>query len=418
MPEILAPCGGMAQLHAALDAGADAVYLGLGTWNMRSAAAANFTLRSLPAAAREARSRGAKVYLTLNSIVFDADLGRIRRLLGRAAPHIDAAIVSDWAVAAACRNVGVPWHASTQMSCSNTEAARFLAAAGATRIVLARECTLREVARITSAMRRIGVEIEVFAHGAQCVAVSGRCFLSHEAYGASASMGRCQQPCRRPFRIVREEPAPGSSREPAEFSVGPHALFSARDLCSLPFLDRIVAAGVASLKIEGRARPPEYVRTVVGAYREAVDAIGRGEYTRELAAALQARCASVYHRSFGPGLMMGRPGTGQWAGDEENLATRVKRNVGVVERDWPRAAVVQIRVQDREFAIGDELSIQGPKTGDVRVEVSSIRHDDETWTRARRGEWCTVPRPARVRPGDKVYLFVSTGRRAPSAAKA
>lgn len=406
-PEILAPCGGMAQLQAALDAGADAVYLGLGDWNMRSAAAANFSAKSLPVASRRARERGAKVYLTLNSIVFDGDLRRVARLLDRAAPHIDAAIVSDWAVAAACRERGVPWHASTQMSCSNTEAARFLASQGATRIVLARECTLAEIARICAAMRKIGVEIEVFVHGAQCVAVSGRCFMSHSAYGASASLGRCQQPCRRPFMIVREEPAPGSERKPAEFSVGPHAIFSARDLCSLPFLDRIVAAGVASLKIEGRARPPEYVREVVGAYREAVDAIAAGNFSPELASALQERCATVYHRSFGPGLMLGRPGADQWAGDAENLATRVKRNVGVVERDWPRAAVAQIRVQDREFAIGDELSIQGPITGDVRVKVESIRHDDERWTRARRGDWCTVPRPARVRPGDRVFVFRS-----------
>lgn len=409
-PEILAPCGGMAQLAAALGAGADAVYLGLGSsWNMRSAASANFDEKTLPEASRLARGRGVKVYLTLNTITFDRDERPLARILDLAAPHVDAVIASDWAVVGMCAERGLQWHASTQMSCSNTRAARFLAAAGARRIVLARECTLGETARIAAAMRAEGVEIEAFVHGAQCVAVSGRCFMSHEAYGASASLGRCQQPCRRPFRIVREEAAEGSTRAPAEFSVGPHAVFSARDLCSLPFLDKIVAAGVASLKIEGRARPPEYVSTVVGAYREAVDAICGGSYSAELAARLQERCATVYHRDFGPGLAMGRPGERQWAGDEENRATRVKRNVGVVQRDWPRAGAVQIMVHDREFAVGDELSIQGPATGDVRVKVSCIRHDDETWTRAKKGDWCTVPRPARVRPGDRVYVFAGRG---------
>lgn len=409
--ELLAPAGGRAQLVAALDAGADAVYLGLGALNMRVAGAANFTPRSLPGAARLAHSRGAKVYLALNSIVFDGESRRLAGMLDSAAPHVDAVIASDWAVVAACRARGVPWHASTQMSCSNTAAAAFLAENGARRIVLARECTMAEVARIAKAMRRRGVEIEVFVHGAQCVAVSGRCFLSHEAYGTSACRGECQQPCRRGFKLVREADNPGSDRPLAEFSVGAHSVFSARDLCSLPFLGEIVAAGAASLKIEGRARPPEYVSTVVGAYREALDAIASGTYSPETAAALVGRCKTVYHREFGTGLFHGRPARGPAAftGDGENLATRRKRTVGVVEKDWPRAGMVQIRVHDRPFSVGDELSIQGPTTGEVRVVVSSIRRDDEVLRTAGRGNWATVPRPSRVRPGDRVYLMEPAG---------
>ena len=408
--ELLAPAGGPAQLRAALDAGADAVYLGLRAFNMRVGGAHNFSPRALPAAAALAHGRGAKVYLTLNSIVFDGELRRMRRMVAAAAPHVDAVLASDWAVVAACRERGVPWHASTQMSCSNTAAAAFLADNGARRIVLARECTMEEVARIARAMRRRGVEIEVFVHGAQCVAVSGRCFLSHEAYGASACRGECQQPCRRLFRIVREDANPGSDRPLAEYSVGAHAVFSARDLCSLPFLGEIVAAGVSSLKIEGRARPPEYVSTVVGAYRRALDAVQDGSFSPELAAELVERCGTVYHRAFGTGLFHGRPAAGRaaFAGDDENLATRRKRTVGVVEKDWPRAGMAQIRVQDHPFSLGDELSIQGPTTGEVRVEVTSIRRDDEVLETAERGSWATVPRPARVRPGDKVYLMEKT----------
>ena len=405
--ELLAPAGGLAQLQAALDAGADAVYLGLRGLNMRSAAAANFDEPGLREASARCRARGKRIYLTLNAIVFDGELRAVGRTLDLAAPLVDAVLASDWGVVAACRKRGIAWHASTQMSCANAAAARFLASQGARRIVLARECTMAEVAGIAKEMRPLGVEIEVFVHGAQCVAESGRCFLSHEAYGASASRGECRQPCRRPYVLVREEVAPGADGPGAAFSVGPHTVFSARDLCSLPFLDRIVAAGAASLKIEGRGRPAEYVRTVVGAYREALDAVFAGTFSPALAEPLAARCEAVFHRRFGEGLFHGRPGgAGQFTDNDANLAARVKRRVGVVERDWPRAGAVQIRVQDRAFASGDTLCIQGPRTGDVEFEVSAIRHDDEKWPAARRGDWCTVPRPSPVRAGDAVFVLV------------
>ena len=406
--ELLAPAGGPAQLAAALAAGADAVYLGLRSLNMRVGGARNFSPRSLPRTVSQAHDAGARLYLTLNSIVFDGELARVRKTVAAAAAAgVDAILASDWAVVAECRAAGMPWHASTQMSCSNSTAAGFLADNGASRIVLARECTMDEVARIARAMRRRGVEIEVFVHGAQCVAVSGRCFLSHDAYGASACRGECQQPCRRRFEIVREAENPGSDRPRAEFSVGPHSVFSARDLCSLRFLPQIVAAGAASLKIEGRGRPPEYVSTVVGAYREALDATLAGRFTQELATELEERCSTVYHRAFGPGLFHGRPARGRAAftGETENLATRRKRPVGVVQKDWPRAGMAQILVQNIPFGIGDELSIQGPTTGEVRVVVDSIRRDNETLRIAERGNWATIPRPQRVRPGDRVFLL-------------
>lgn len=402
--EILAPCGSPACLQAALDAGADAVYLGLEAFNMRRAASHNFTRETLPEAAGRCRDRGAALYLTLNTIVFDGELGRVGEMLDFAKPHVDAVIASDWGVVAACRARGIPWHASTQMSCSNGAAARFLADNGAERIVLARECTLEEVARISSALRPLGVETEVFVHGAQCVAESGRCLLSHEAYGTSANRGECAQPCRRGYVEVREVPSGGGPA--AEFSVGPHTVFSARDLCSLPFLDRILAAGASSLKIEGRARPPEYVRAAVSAYREAVLAIRDGAWTPAFAASLEERVARAYHRRFGRGLFHGRPGGAeQFTDNDENLATRVKRGVGVVLHDYPKAGCVQILVQDRPVRRGDELCVQGPATGHVEFVAEGLRRDDETLERADRGDWFTVRRPAPVREGDRVFVL-------------
>lgn len=402
--ELLAPCGTPAALRAALAAGANAVYLGLDKLNMRVGGAHNFTLRSLPEASACCRAAGAKLYLTLNTIVFDGERAELYRMLDAAAPYVDAVIASDWAVFAACQRRGMEAHASTQLSCANADAARFLVSQGIRRVVLARECTLSEVAAIADAIRPLGGEIEIFVHGAQCVAESGRCFLSHFAYGASANRGECQQPCRRPYTIVREENE-DSPRPRAEFAVGAHTILSARDLCSLPFLDKIVATGAASLKIEGRARPPEYVTTVVGAYRAALDALAQGTWSNALAAELTERCAEVYHRRFGVGLFHGRPGADQFTDNDENLATRRKRNVGVVEHDYPRAGFVQIRVQDAAFRLGDRLSIQGPSTGEVRFEVTSIRRDEAVLTEAVRGNWVTVPRPAKVRPNDRVYLL-------------
>lgn len=402
--EILAPCGSMACLQAALDAGADAVYLGLEAFNMRRAASHNFTRETLPEASARCRGHGVKVYLTLNTVVFDGELARAGEMLDAAKPHVDAVIASDWGVVGACRAREIPWHASTQMSCANEAAARFLAANGAERIVLARECTMAEVARITAALRPLGVETEIFVHGAQCVAESGRCLLSHAAYGTSANRGECAQPCRRGYVEVRE--VPSGDGPAAEFSVGEHTVFSACDLCSLPFLPEILATGAASLKIEGRARPPEYVAAAVSAYREAVDAVRAGTYGPDLVRALEARVSRAYHRRFGPGLFHGRPGGAeQFTDNDENLATHVKRGVGVVLHDYPKAGCVQILVQDQSVARGDTLCIQGPATGHVEFSADELRRDGETPARADRGEWFTVRRPAPVREGDRVFVL-------------
>jgi U32 family peptidase len=397
-PEILAPAGDMTSLQAALDAGTDAVYLGLDALNMRHMATRNFTRESLPEAYARCRQRNVRLYLTLNTIIYEHEIPTCQDLLAFAKPYIDAAIVADWATVSACKQQDIPFHISTQMSCSNSTTARFLQQQGASRIVLARECTLTEVAEIT---RKTDIPIEAFVHGAICLAVSGRCLLSHEAYGYSASRGECRQPCRREFLI--QELREGDNAD-AAFRVEPRTLLSARDLCSLPFVDKLMDAGIAAFKIEGRARNPEYVMTVVTAYRKAVAAVQAGTFSQELAEELTAECAQVYHRPFSTGLYYGRPGTDQIADTDLNQATTRKHHVGIVLNYYRKARTAQIKIQGHGIAIGDLLSIHGPTTGVVDLTVTTLQHDDEILQTATKGTWVTIPCEQQVRLNDKVYI--------------
>ena len=408
-PEILAPAGNMTCLQAALDAGADAVYLGLGEFNMRARASSNFSPCELPEASRRCRAAGAKLYLALNSILFEDELGKAAEIVDCAKPFADAFIVADLAAVDICRRAGAAFHISTQMSCSNSVAARAFKSMGASRVVLARECTLQEVARI---VRECGIEVETFVHGAQCVAESGRCLLSHEAYGMSANRGECRQPCRREFviravdRWGRPDAVADSSRGPAEFTVTPHTVLSARDLCSLPFVDKLVEAGIASFKIEGRARNPEYVRATTLAYRTARDAALGGTFTPELAGRLVADVSRVFHRDFSFGLFHGRPGKDQFTDKEDSSASAVKRHCGIVSDYFARAGIVQITVQDAELRAGDLIQIHGETTGVVELAVPPMRRDGEAPETAEKGTWVTFPCP-RIRRGDKVFRIDS-----------
>ncbi len=405
LPELLAPAGDMTALQAALDAGADAVYLGLDRLSMRRMPSRNFTLETLPEAAERCRARGVKLYLTLNTVVFEEELQLLDPLLLAAKAHVDAVILSDVAVAEGCRRHGIAFHVSTQFSCSNSASARVLKTLGASRVVLARECSLEEVKRITE---RSGIEVEIFVHGAQCVATSGRCLLSHEAYGFSACRGECRQPCRREFEIREVREGEGSD---AAFVVGGGYVLSARDLCSLPFLDKVVATGAASLKIEGRARNADYVAAVVRAYRAGLDAIGQGSFSASLAEALLEECRGVYHRPWSAGLFHGRPGQGQFCATDENQAQRKKVYVGVVLNYYPKAKVAQVLVHAPEgLRRGERLTIQGPTSGLVEVVAEVLRQEEREVEFAPRGEWVTFACASRVRAGDKVFCWQEATR--------
>lgn len=406
-PEILAPAGDFTCLQAALDAGADAVYFGLGAFNMRARSGVNFKVEDLPEIAR--RCGAVKRYLTLNAIMFEDETDAVEQTIVAAKPHVDAFIVADWGVAELCRRHGVAFHFSTQMSTSNSAAVKFLASQGASRVVLARECTLSEVKRIVERSRPC--EIECFVHGAQCVAESGRCFMSHDVFGKSACRGECNQPCRRRFVIKAVDLYENDRGEPVhegktEFVVEPHTVLSARDLCSLGFVDRLMDAGIASFKIEGRARNAEYVKTTVTCYRRAVDAVLAGAYTPELVAELTAEVKKVFHREFSDGLYFGRPGANQFADSEDSLARTVKRHVGVVLDYYLKARIAQVKIQDHPISVGDTLQIHGPTTGVQELVVEGLRRDEEVLTTGEKGTWVTMRAP-RCRVGDKVFFIES-----------
>lgn len=403
LPELLAPAGDRACFHAALEHGADAVYIGIGRFNMRRSQDGCLHFNQIPGMVKAAHEKGAKLYVTLNTIVYQEELAELDRTIALLkAAEVDAVIACDWAVIRRAKAAGIPVHISTQMSASNVEAVKFLAEQGAERVVLARECSLEDIAIIA---KESGVPIEVFGHGAQCVATSGRCFLSQLAYGCSSSRGKCLQPCRRRYHI-REVSDGVEAGANAEFEVGTNFILSAKDLCTLGMLPELIQAGVASLKIEGRARNPEYVANVVKAYRMALDAIVEGRYD----AACQAECMrlveAVYHRPFAEGLLRGRPGQSQFTDSDANYATEKKLYLGVIRNYYARHNVAEVLVHEGILKPGIRLAVHGPKTGVVDFTVGTLRQDDETPAEVHRGAWATFVVPERVRPGDKVYFVV------------
>ncbi|MEO0017029.1 MAG: hypothetical protein RLZZ522_312 [Verrucomicrobiota bacterium] len=409
-PELMAPAGNWTSLHAALHAGADAVYFGLRGFNMR-ANSNNFRAADLPRIAQTCHHAGARAYLALNTIIYEPELARVRRHLAAAtAAGIDAVICWDMAVIQAARELALPVFLSTQMSVSNSDSlAAFHETFGINRFVLARECTLAQIRTMRRNLRaRLGsaadaIAIEVFAHGAMCVSISGRCFMSESTVGKSANRGQCTQPCRRAYQITATD-----ATEPA-FRMGRDYLLSPQDLCTLPFLEQLLDAGVNSLKIEGRGRAPEYVSTVTSVYRRAVDYHfanrRRPDFHQNfhsLKDDLLQELDAVYHRGQSSGFYLGRP-LDQWTGAPNNQAAASKVHVGEVVKFYRKAAAAEIRVCDHGFAPGDELLIQGPTTGVVRVPVTSIQIDCQAVPDARRGQSVAISLESPVRSGDTVY---------------
>jgi len=410
IPELLAPAGDWKSLDAALDAGADAIYFGVRGFNMR-AAAKNFTIRDLTKIVARCHERKVRSYLTLNVVVFEREILRLERLLKAAKrASVDGVIGSDFAVLSAAGNAGLAVHASTQMSVANSSSIAFLYELGVRRFVLARECSLDDVRKIKASLRKAlgrkaaGVQIEAFAHGAMCVSMSGRCFLSNFETGKSANRGACSQQCRREYRIIEE-------RGGQEWTLGKNYILSPKDLCTLPFIEKLIAAGVDSLKIEGRIRGPEYVSTVVGAYRRALDFyaeqhgkrgwLGRFDAVKK---ELLVSVERVYNRGFSSGFYCGKP-IGQWSARPQNASSMQKRFVGTVVNFFKKPSVAEIAVQDAPFALGDELFIEGNSTGFLRQKVKSLHIDSRPVTEAPSGTNVALRVSEPVRRGDKLYVM-------------
>ncbi len=401
----MAPAGNFECLAAAIQGGADSVYFGVGKLNMRSHSANNFAPEDLAEVCRICREAGVKSYLTLNIVLYDEDLGPMREALAAAKEAgITAVIASDMAAIACARSLGIEVHISTQLSISNSESLRFYSQF-ADVIVLARELTLPQVKAIHRTIvddnicgpsgRRL--EIEMFCHGALCMAISGKCYLSLHQYGASANRGECYQACRRGYEVTELDTG-------KKLVVDNKYIMSPKDLCTIEFMESIIDAGVTVFKIEGRARSSEYVKTVTAAYREAADAVLAGNYTPELAAGLKQRLSTVFNRGFWDGYYQGAY-LGEWSDAYGNRATRTKSYVGKITNYFSNLGVAEVLVETGSFSVGDEMLITGPTTGVIEYRVPEIRVDLKNVGTAVKGDLCSIPVAQKLRRSDKLYLF-------------
>ncbi|MFA7228004.1 MAG: peptidase U32 family protein [Melioribacteraceae bacterium] len=392
-PELLAPAGNWTMLNAAINAGADAVYFGVKNLNMR-AAANNFDLSDLPEIVDHCRKNNVKTNLTLNTIVFEDELGELDKIV-RAAKEagVDMIICWDMSVIQKCAELKIPFCISTQASASNSASVKFYESLGASRIVLARECTLDKIKEIKS---RSAIEIETFVHGAMCIAVSGRCFMSHEIFGKSANRGECIQPCRREYKIIDGD-------EKFELELGDDYVMSPKDLCSIEFLDKLIEAGIDALKIEGRKRSPEYIATVVSVYRQGIDLYFEDKFDETKKAEAVEKLKKVYNRGFSPGFYFGEPGSESYAKTYGSIATTRKVYIGKVLNYYKRSEVAFIRIEADELKSGDSIYIIGNTTGVVELQIDKMMQEEKELSAAAKGNDVTIVCNERVRQYDKVY---------------
>ena len=407
--ELMAPVGSYEALAAAIDAGADSVYFGVGKLNMRSASAANFTLEDLAEIVRRAHEAGVKAYLTVNTVVYEDELRTMQQVIDRARQEgVDAIIATDMAAILYARRIGQEVHISTQSNISNSEAVKFFSQWADT-VVLARELTLEQVAEIHREIIENDirgpkgelVEIEMFAHGALCMSISGKCYLSLYETNCSANRGACRQLCRRKYTVRDKETG-------AELDIDGRYVLSPKDLCTVDFLDRFVNSGVRVLKIEGRARGAEYVKRVVSGYDEALRAMEEGRYTPELAASLKERLAEVFNRGFWEGYYAGRP-VAEHSAHYGSAATRRKVYVGKVVNFYKKISVAEVLVEAAPLTVGEDIFFLGATTGVAEQHLEELHGPDgEPTTTVTQGRLCAIRTAQLIRRGDQLYKFEPT----------
>ena len=404
--EIMAPVGSYESLMAAIQGGANSVYFGIGKLNMRSKSSKNFGLDDLVEIAAICKKNQIRTYITLNTVVYDSELEEMKAVIDAAKENgITAIIASDQSVIHYAFSKKMEIHMSTQTNITNIEAVKFYSMFSDV-MVTARELNLDQVKDITDAIEREQikgpsgelVQIEIFAHGALCMAVSGKCYLSLDNMNSSANRGACLQPCRRPYEVKDKDGG-------IELEVDNEYIMSPKDLKTVDFLDRILNAGVRVLKIEGRGRSPEYVKKVTRVYREAANAWIANEYTDEKIEKWNTELDSVYNRGFWGGYYLGKK-MGEWTERYGNQATKKKLFLGNISNYFTKIGVAELKIETNELLVGDEINIIGPTTGVYEDEVSEIRVNLQTVEKAVKGESVSFKTKELVRRGDKVYKII------------
>lgn len=406
--ELMAPAGNFESLQAAIQNGADSVYFGVEQLNMRARASVNFTMDDLSEIVRRCEEKSMRTYLTLNTIVYDHDLSVVKTLLNKAKEAgITAVIASDQAVIASARGIGMEVHISTQLNVTNIETVKFYSLFADT-MVLSRELSLRQVKYITDQIEKDQikgpsgnlVEIEIFGHGALCMAVSGKCYLSLHSDNSSANRGACKQNCRKKYTVTDQETG-------FEIELDNEYLMSPKDLCTIDILDQVMDSGIQVLKIEGRGRAPEYVATVIKTYREAIDAYYLGTYSKEKVTLWMDALNTVYNRGFWSGYYLGQK-LGEWSNHNGSEATQKKIYIGKGTHYFPEAGVAEFKIEAYDIKKGDKILITGPSTGVEEVMIEDMYVNDLPFEKAIKGDNITLKLPFRVRMSDKLYKITQT----------
>ena len=396
-PELLAPAGDWTMINVAINSGADSIYFGLKNLSMR-AAANNFDISELPKIVEFCNSKNVKAHLTLNTIVFENELEELDRIIPAAKKAgVEMIICWDMSVIQKCIDYEMPFCVSTQASVSNSTTVAFYERLGAKRIVLARECTLDKIKEIKS---KTNIEIEAFVHGAMCIAISGRCFMSHEVFGKSANRGECLQPCRREYEIKDMD-------EKFSLTLGEDYVLSPKDLCTIDFIDKLIEAGIDVFKIEGRKRAPEYIAKAVSAYRKAIDRYFDGTLTQELKLEYREELKKVYNRGFSSGFYFGQPGSESYTKTFGSIATTKKVYIGRVLNYYKKSKIAFVRAEADSLAAGDLIYIIGSTTGVVELKLNKIIQDDIELNSVNKGNDFTFECKELVRANDRVYKIVS-----------
>ncbi|MBI4930366.1 MAG: U32 family peptidase [Bacteroidetes bacterium] len=404
--ELLAPCGSWESLMAAIQGGCDAVYFGIEQLNMRARSSINFSINDLKKISSIAKENKIKTYITLNTILYDHDLSLMRSIVDEAKKNkIDAIIASDHSVMSYAKKVGIPIHISTQSNITNKETVEFYSQF-ADVMVLARELTLEQVGKISAEIKRKKIKgpsgelirLEIFCHGALCMAVSGKCYLSLHSNFASANRGACIQNCRRSYIVTDKE-------DGTELEIDNEYIMSAKDLCTIDFLDKVIEAGVLVLKIEGRGRSEDYVFTTTKCYREAIDSIAEKNYTKEKIEKWKEQLTTVFNRGFWDGYYLGKK-TGEWNDEYGSKATKKKIYVGKGIKYFDNIGIGEFKIESQSLEVGDEILISGPTTGIIQDKVNELRVNDRKKEKVKKGETISMPVKMKIRSSDKLYKIV------------